>query len=40
MLRRAFEGIHPTFKQVPPNLGYFSIQAVFNPNYEAFIEDT
>ena len=24
--------MHPTFKQVPPNFGYFSIIAVFNPN--------
>ena len=28
----AFEGIQPTFKQVPPRVLYFSTIAVFKPN--------
>ena len=30
--RKAFEGIQPTFKQVPPMVAYFSIMAAFKPN--------
>ena len=30
--RRAFEGMQPTFKQVPPNVPRFSMQAVFSPS--------
>ena len=29
----ALEGIHPTFKQVPPSVWYFSTKAVFIPNW-------
>src|SRR5690606_42086403 len=42
----AFEGMHPTFKQVPPftslpsALRHFSIQAVFKPNCAARIAAT
>ena len=30
--KSAFEGIQPTFKHVPPNVSYFSINAVLKPN--------
>lgn len=40
MFKRAFEGIHPTLRQVPPKEPLPSIQAVFNPNYPALIAAT
>jgi hypothetical protein len=36
----AFDGIHPTFKQVPPNVSLFSIHTVFKPFYPALIAPT
>ena len=31
-LSKLFDGIQPTFKQVPPKVSLDSTQAVFNPN--------
>ena len=39
-MRSAFEGIHPTFRQVPPRVPLFSIHTVFNPFYAALIAAT
>ena len=40
MFRRALDGIQPTFKQVPPRVPLFSTQAVFKPNWAAFMAAT
>lgn len=40
MFNNAFEGIQPTFKQVPPNDPLFSTHATFKPNCPAFIAAT
>ena len=37
---KLFEGIHPTFKQVPPNEPLDSIQAVLMPNCASLIAQT
>ena len=39
-LSKLFDGIHPMFKQVPPNLPPASIQAVFIPNCDSLIAQT
>ena len=38
--RRAFDGMHPTFKQVPPSVLYFSIIAVLKPSWAHLIAAT
>ena len=38
--RSAFEGIHPTLRQVPPKVEYFSIIAVLKPYWAARIAAT
>ena len=40
IFNNAFDGIHPTFRQVPPSEPLPSIQAAFNPNYPALIAAT
>ena len=37
---KAFEGMQPVFKQVPPSVGFFSTQATFIPNWDALIAAT
>ena len=39
-LSKDFDGIHPTFRQVPPKELYFSIIAVFIPNWAQRIAAT
>jgi dihydrolipoamide dehydrogenase len=34
------EGIHPTFKQVPPKVAFFSMHTVFKPSCAALIAPT
>ena len=36
----AFEGIHPIFKHVPPNVSLLSTQAVFRPSWAHLIAQT
>ena len=36
----ALEGIHPTLRQVPPRVEYFSIMAVLKPSCAQRIADT
>ena len=38
--KSAFEGIHPTFRQVPPRVSRFSTQAVLRPSCAALIAAT
>lgn len=40
IFNKAFEGIQPTLRQVPPNEPLFSTQAVLNPNYADFMAAT
>jgi hypothetical protein len=40
MFKRAFEGMQPTLRQVPPKAPLPSIHAVFNPSYPAFMAET
>ena len=40
MLRRALDGIHPTFRQVPPKAPLFSIQTVLSPSWAALMAAT
>ena len=40
IFNKAFEGMQPTFKQVPPRDPLFSMHTAFNPNYAAFIAAT
>ena len=40
MIINTLEGIHPTFKQVPPKVPLFSTQVTFNPNCPALIAAT
>jgi hypothetical protein len=39
-LRRAFDGIHPTLRQVPPSFPLPSMQTVFKPSCPALIAAT
>jgi len=38
--RRAFDGMHPTLRQVPPSVPLFSIQTVLRPFYPALMAAT
>jgi len=40
MFNNALDGMHPTFKQVPPKDSLFSIQQVFKPNCPALMAAT
>ena len=39
-LSKLFDGMHPTFRQVPPKVPLLSTQAVFKPNCAARIAHT
>jgi hypothetical protein len=39
-IEQCFDGIQPTFRQVPPRVLYFSIMAVFMPNWAQRIAAT
>lgn len=40
IFNNALEGMHPTFKHVPPNEPRFYMQTVFNPSWAALIAAT